>query len=144
GCDMVLGVQWLSTLGDIKWNFQELKMEFVHSNKRLTLRGTTKYLMNMSESVACHSKVEPRLQEIIDAYVEVFAVPTKLPPISAQDHRIPLMPGTQPINIRPYRHPLVQKDAFEAMVKEFLDSGVIKHRQSSFASPVVIVPHPNY
>ncbi|GKA14728.1 reverse transcriptase [Tanacetum coccineum] len=59
--------------------------------------------------------------------------------ISAQDHRIPLMPGTQPINIRPYRHPLVQKDAFEAMVKELLDSGVIKHNQSSFASLVVMV-----
>ncbi|GKB32364.1 putative mitochondrial protein [Tanacetum coccineum] len=96
-------------------------------------------LMNMFESVASHSKVEPRLQEIIGAYVEVFAVPTKPPPIRSQDHRIPLMPGTQPINIRPYRHPPVQKDAFEAMVKEFLDFGVIKHKQSSFASSVVMV-----
>ncbi|GKE48978.1 retrotransposon-related protein, partial [Tanacetum coccineum] len=172
GCDMVLGVQWLSTLGDIKLNFQELKIEFVHDSKRLTLRGTTKsvthwldarrqiekvenqrnaelmmmsvypntglQLMNVSESVASNSKVEPRLQEVIDAYVEVFAVPTKLPPPRSQDHRIPLMPGTQPVNIKPYRHPPMQKDAIEAMVKELLDAGVIKHNQSSFASPVVM------
>nr|GFB87581.1 retroviral aspartyl protease [Tanacetum cinerariifolium] len=28
GCELVLGIQWLSTLGNIQWNFQELKMEF--------------------------------------------------------------------------------------------------------------------
>nr|GEV76766.1 hypothetical protein [Tanacetum cinerariifolium] len=79
-----------------------------------------------------------RFREIIGAYVEVFAVPTKLPPIRSRDHRIPLMPETQPVNIRPYRHPPVQKDAIEAMVKELLDSGVIKHNRSSFASHVVM------
>ncbi|GKC88687.1 gypsy/ty3 retroelement polyprotein [Tanacetum coccineum] len=95
-----------------------------------TLNGTFK---------TSNPKVEPRLHEIIDAYVEVFAVPTKLPPLRSQDHKIPLMHGTQPVNIRPYRHPPVQKDAIEAMVKELLDAGVIKHSQSSFASHVVMV-----
>ncbi|GJX75666.1 reverse transcriptase [Tanacetum coccineum] len=94
--------------------------------------------MTIEESVQTKAKVKPRLQEVINAYAEVFAVLKKLPPVRSQDHRIPLMPGTQPVNIRPYRHPLVQKDAIEAMVKELLDSGVIKHSQSSFASPVVM------
>ncbi|GKD50173.1 reverse transcriptase, partial [Tanacetum coccineum] len=30
GCEMVLGIQWLSTLGDILSNFKELRMEFKH------------------------------------------------------------------------------------------------------------------
>ncbi|GKA03550.1 hypothetical protein Tco_0676331 [Tanacetum coccineum] len=59
--------------------------------------------------------------------------------VSFSDHSIPLMPGTQPVNIKPYRNPPVQKDAIEAMVKELLKSGVIKHSQSSFAYPVVMV-----
>ena len=38
-CDMVLGVQWLSTLGTIQWSFQTLHMEFYFNNKRHVLGG---------------------------------------------------------------------------------------------------------
>lgn len=41
GYDMVLGVQWLSTLGDIIWNFNTLKMEFIYNNQRVVLRGAS-------------------------------------------------------------------------------------------------------
>ena len=38
-CDMVLGIQWLSQLGAIQWNFQTLQMEFYWKGKRHVLRG---------------------------------------------------------------------------------------------------------
>ncbi|GJS84167.1 putative mitochondrial protein [Tanacetum coccineum] len=98
--------------------------------------NTGLHLMIMEETVLIKVKVEPRLHEVIDAHVEMFAVPNKLPSVRTQDHRIPFMPCTQPVNIKPYRHHPVQKDAIEAMVRELLDSGVIKHSQSSFASLV--------
>ena len=40
GCEVVLGMQWLSTLGDVKWNFAELRMEFVQKGKKVVLRGS--------------------------------------------------------------------------------------------------------
>lgn len=40
GCDMVLGIQWLVTLGDIMWNFSDLKMVIPNGNKKVVLRGT--------------------------------------------------------------------------------------------------------
>nr|GEX39494.1 zinc finger, CCHC-type [Tanacetum cinerariifolium] len=44
-----------------------------------------------------------------------------------------------PVYVRPYRHPPTQKDAIKSMVKELLESGVIRESQSSFAYPVVMV-----
>ncbi|GKA36292.1 hypothetical protein Tco_0722783 [Tanacetum coccineum] len=68
-----------------------------------------------------------------------LGVPKCLPPKRGYDHKIPLKEGTQPINIRPYRLPSVQKDVIGAMVEELLKSGVIRHSQTSFSSPVVMV-----
>lgn len=39
GCDMVLRVQWLTTLGPVLWDFKELRMEFQHQGKKHVLRG---------------------------------------------------------------------------------------------------------
>ncbi|KAF8409892.1 hypothetical protein HHK36_002410 [Tetracentron sinense] len=39
GCDMVLGVQCLSTLGPIMWDFEKLRMEFTSYGRQHVLRG---------------------------------------------------------------------------------------------------------
>ena len=39
GCEMVLGIQWLSTLGDILWNFKQLKMSFTLNGIAYQLQG---------------------------------------------------------------------------------------------------------
>ncbi|XP_074336044.1 uncharacterized protein LOC141673210 [Apium graveolens] len=38
-CDMVLGIQWLSTLGNINWDFKKLVMELVFDDKVVKLKG---------------------------------------------------------------------------------------------------------
>nr|GEU82599.1 hypothetical protein [Tanacetum cinerariifolium] len=86
----------------------ELMMMSIYPNTGLQL-------MSMKEVDQTDTKVDPKIQEVLDKYAEVFVVPNKLPLVRSNDHRIPLMPGTQPVNIRPYRHPHVQKDAIEAM-----------------------------
>ncbi|GJZ00414.1 retrotransposon-related protein [Tanacetum coccineum] len=110
----------------------ELRILSVYPNTGLTL-------MTASLGKKDDDTINDSLEEVIKSFKDVFKVPKQLPPTRSHDHRIPLLSGTQPINIRPYRHPPVQKDAIELMVKELLESGVIKHSQSSFASPVVMV-----
>ena len=39
GADVVLGVQWLQSLGTIAFNFQELFMKFCAEGKEVELRG---------------------------------------------------------------------------------------------------------
>lgn len=41
-CDLVLGVQWLVTLGPIWWDFSNLRMEFLLGGVKHVLRGVTK------------------------------------------------------------------------------------------------------
>ncbi|XP_021773518.1 uncharacterized protein LOC110737466 [Chenopodium quinoa] len=41
GSNMVLGIQWFSTLGPILWDFKNLTMEFKLNQKKVKLRGAT-------------------------------------------------------------------------------------------------------
>ena len=48
GCDMVLGIQWLRTLGPILWDFLNLTMQFVYEERTYLLEGLAS---NMNFSV---------------------------------------------------------------------------------------------
>ncbi|GKC64856.1 hypothetical protein Tco_1097454, partial [Tanacetum coccineum] len=90
------------------------------------------------------AEISPRLTaQVLTQFDEVFEVPKGLPPQRSHDHQIPLMQNTPPINVRPYRHPPNQKDAIEGMVKELMDSRVIRASQSPFSSPIVMVKKKN-
>ncbi|GKD28900.1 putative mitochondrial protein [Tanacetum coccineum] len=76
---------------------------------------------------------------LLKEYEDVFAVPTTLPPQRTCDHKIPLKEGTQPINIRPYRHPPTQKDDIEVMVNELLESRAVEQQtiKDKFHVPII-------
>jgi len=44
-----------------------------------------------------------------------------------------------PVNIRPYRYPLKQKDIIEKLMEEILSNGITQPSCSSYASLVVLV-----
>lgn len=61
------------------------------------------------------------VQSIISHFPDVFAKPTTLPPERDCDHRIPLMPGAQPVNIRAYKHKPELKTEIECQVSQDRD-----------------------
>ncbi|GJT12095.1 putative mitochondrial protein [Tanacetum coccineum] len=66
----------------------------------------------------------------------MFTDPISLPPFrEGFDHKITLREGANPINLRPYRYPLLQKDVIEQLTKELLE----QPSNSAFASPVALV-----
>jgi hypothetical protein len=79
------------------------------------------------------------LSSILQEYEDVFQEPKGLPPARSHDHSITLQPGAQPVSVQPYRYPYYQKEEIEKIVKELLDSGVIRHSHSPFSSPVLLV-----
>lgn len=50
-----------------------------------------------------------QVTQVLEKFTDVFEVPKELPPHRPHDHRIVLQESTQPVNIRPYRHPLAKK-----------------------------------
>ncbi|CAM8990762.1 unnamed protein product [Rhodiola kirilowii] len=79
------------------------------------------------------------LSGLLREFARIFATPKGLPPQRAHDHRVPLLPGSTPVNVRPYRYPWCQKIEIERLVAEMLQEGLIKPSTSPFSSPVLLV-----
>ncbi|PHT56849.1 hypothetical protein CQW23_05335 [Capsicum baccatum] len=116
----------------------ELCMMFVGVLKEYNQDGTSGSLLFMEPAIDECSHQED-LTPLLDQYNDLFEVPKGLPLAKEQDHKITFQEGTSPINIRPYRYPIIQKDEIEKMVDEMLELGVIRHSTSPFSSPIVMV-----
>eukprot|EP00253_Pinus_taeda_P032615 PITA_32615 len=135
GADVVLGVQWLQSLGKPR--------------KIISSNGITKLLKKEQSSVIAQlcsldvstleSSISPDLQKVLNNHSKAFETPKGLPTIHDHDHAIHLIPGSVPPNIRPYRYPYAQKSEIERMVVEMLEVGIIQLNQSSFSALVVLV-----
>ncbi|XP_026452244.1 uncharacterized protein LOC113352661 [Papaver somniferum] len=163
GCDIVLGADWLKTLGNVMFNFPKLTISFTHLGTNITLTGiSTKssFMMVNGQVVQKFIKyhtpafvgqffaisAEPPLTPIpspvhavLDQFHDVFVEPTQLPTQRSLDHRIPLKPSSQTINLIPYKCPHIHKAVVESLVEEMLNSGVIQDSHSPFASPILLV-----
>eukprot|EP00253_Pinus_taeda_P029589 PITA_29589 len=109
GVDVVLGVQWLQSLGTIAFKFQELFMKFYAEGNEVELRG-----------------IAGKLGKIISS--------NSMTKLLKKEQR-----GSVPPNIRLYKYPYSQKSEIERMVAEILEASVIQPSQSSFSTLVVLV-----
>jgi hypothetical protein len=109
GCGIVLGTQWLSTLGVISWDFKNLMMGFKHEGKQVWLQGlkespnmiqgsknfkskaTMKGLLLQIvpyELAALQEEVPPPIRELLEEFPQVFKEPKGLPPKRGHKHQI--------------------------------------------------------
>lgn len=159
-CPIVLGVQWLKTLGPIEIDFQNLTLGFHHAgsaHKLQGLQGSDLTALKANELMGIQgialllqvNRVEaelsstsspcPAVQQVLTEYEQVFQEPKELPPRRFHDHGIPLIPGAKPVSSRPYRQPYLQKTEIEKQVIELLRDGLIRPSHSPFSSPVLLV-----
>jgi len=101
GYELVLGCQWLCTLGPVLWDFKLKTMTFWQDAHRVRWHGVGSTPLPMLSALATVDILERLLQEFSD----LFAEPTGLPPQRHLDHRIHLAPDTAPVAVRPYRYP---------------------------------------
>ncbi|XP_061968341.1 uncharacterized protein LOC133691764 [Populus nigra] len=162
-CQVVLGVQWLETLGPIEMDFKKLTMSYKTHGEKHTfyglkhtghaaftekefhgLQGNGFFLQIIpSHSIIDSSSHPPELKALLSEFSQVFEEPTGLPPQRAKDHHIPLQPNSSPVSVRPYRYPYYQKTEIEKMVQDLLKYELIRPSNSPFSSPVLLVKKAN-
>jgi len=161
GCDVVLGIEWLRTLGPVLWDFSKLTLQYTLAGHKVCLQGlspTEFSLADGAQFAKCSlsfikgfflqitslgpdldfSSVPDSIQQLLHQFQQVFAEPQGLPPPRSRDHKI-LLKEDKPVSVRPYRYPYFQKAEIEHIVQELLTSGVIQPSQSPFSSPVLLV-----
>lgn len=161
GLDVVLGVQWLESLGSVVCNWKQLTMDFDWDNAKRRLQGLdpqTIQATTLSEvakdmkqghnvfaiclylnNEESYTVAPASMRSLLEEYSELFVEPKQLPPTREIDHQITLKEGTEPINVRPYRYAYFQKAEIERQVNEMLSSGLIRPSTSPFSSPVLLV-----
>lgn len=171
GIDVVLGISWLATVGEMRIDWKKQVMSFQLGEKWVEIRGANaqnvtqvalqsfitrpRRLINgllMSGDIQAavpegelkecrrNSEVQQKeLSALLMRYDEVFKEPQGLPPKRKKEHAIVLAEGQGLVNVRPYRYPHHQKNEIEKQVKEMLQSGIIRHSQSAYSSPVILV-----
>lgn len=108
GCDVVLGIQWLLTLGSIFWNFASLTMQFEYVGKVCTLQdllpgglhmvteaerpkcfsilgqGPRLVLLSTSEHITLNLPTQilhADIERLLVEFGDTFQLPNGLPPV---------------------------------------------------------------
>ncbi|XP_050906359.1 uncharacterized protein LOC127120018 [Lathyrus oleraceus] len=166
GVDVVVGMSWLKSLGDMIVNWKKQTMEFWHEGKWVMLRGiegTSEAISALQSIIGKASKGygnkgwsldaklsttegqteavlgQSDMQGVLKSFEDVFQEPKGLPPRRSRDHAINLLSRQGAVNVRPYRYPHHQKNEIEKQIKEMLKVGIIQHSCSAFSSPVILV-----
>ncbi|KAF7810715.1 Retrovirus-related Pol polyprotein from transposon 17.6 [Senna tora] len=152
--DVILGIEWLESLGEVSVNWRRLTMKYKEGEKEVSLKGDASlartevafktvmksvrkggqgYLIELGKVEAQteeEGEIDEKIQWILNGFSEVCNPLQGLPPSRNRDHAILIKEGSQPPNIRPYRYPHSQKAEIEKLVKEMLEAGIIRPSSS--------------
>lgn len=156
--DVVLGIQWLRTLGKCEADWENQELSFMKEKGKVTLVGDrdirckSPKLESISSGFEFHEmgikdtatgqgteQMPETIVRVLEEYSTVFQEPTQLPPERGFEHSIRLIEGAGAVAVRPYPYPQAHMTIIEQMVKQMLDSGVIRPSKSPYASPILLV-----
>ena len=133
GTEMVLGMDWLSSLGKIEADFRAMTLQWKVGGRswkmvgdpslcraQATWKTTMKALKEDGEGYYIASNMQQPVKEVAESileqikgvlqeFPEVFQLPKGLSPEREQDHAINLKEHAEIPNICPYRYPLSKK-----------------------------------
>jgi hypothetical protein len=134
--EMILGVQWLESLGLVLWDFTHRTLLFCRDGRKIHWSASIPP-EPLGPAVAAVS--DDVLGDLLLRFEPLFAEPSGLLPQRHRCHQIRLVPGTPPVAVRPYRYAHHQKQELEQQCATMLKQGVIRASSSAFTAPVLLV-----
>ncbi|XP_047979104.1 uncharacterized protein LOC125221023 [Salvia hispanica] len=157
GPDIILGMEWLESLGRVTHDYVARTMEFYKDDSLVILRGGLSLphqisvnalatLLDLFEIVAVPPPPQPTVTEqpifqadlpqqilrVLSDFAAVFGQPEGMPPSRQFDHRIHLLTDSKPVNVRPYRYPYFQKQETEKQVGAMLEQASFNLKDGTF------------
>ncbi|OIT36196.1 putative mitochondrial protein, partial [Nicotiana attenuata] len=160
GCDIVFGMDWIDTVTPFLLSTRPLGISFYKEAKLITLLGQVEYdpvttvnernldrmvkkgqcnylaQLMMVSSKEAQEQIPEQIQALLGHFDLIFQEPKGLPSKRECDHAIELLPGSKPVNLRPYRYSFEQKNAIEKIISE-ISPVVCKKSKCTFAQPKV-------
>nr|GMD93470.1 putative mitochondrial protein [Ipomoea batatas] len=115
GFDLVLGIQWLSTLGPIWWDFNSLTMQFRLERKLVSWSSNTPHALAAISSLLPASNKDI-LNVLLLEFDPLFREVSTLSPSRSCDHRIVLSAGSDPVTICPYSLTIINSIALDSSI----------------------------
>ena len=161
--EFVLELAWLDKLGEVSTNFRDFCLYIPAGNTWLKLQGDVELcygnvtlcsavqslhegdnvfmvqLWPMRVDIMDSRDIPTEVQQVLDSFSTIFQPLQGLPPNRTHDHAIPLKEGVNIPNIRSYHYPHYENKVIEEMVREMLDSRIIKPSTSPYTSPILLV-----
>ncbi|XP_023907750.1 uncharacterized protein LOC112019466 [Quercus suber] len=129
GCDLVLGTQWLRTLGLIQWDFNLLTMAFQWLGKTVVLKGLRPSHSSLQDASQFFKK--PAMKGLLlQITAQLFTAEPTLPVLELE-------------SLLEEFAAMFEKTEIEKIVKELLEVGSIRPSQSPFSSLVLVVGKAN-
>ncbi|CAA0359373.1 unnamed protein product [Arabidopsis thaliana] len=134
GLDVILGIQWLETLGPTLCDWKAHTMQFNWAGQKHTLHGLTGpkiqqapwvevakearlgqtlFALSLTTDAATVRPEPEELRRLLHEFDLVFQTPSELPPTRDMEHHIVLKEGSDPVNVWPYRYAYFQKAEIE-------------------------------
>lgn len=147
--DMILGLDWLASFSPMQVHWDQKWISIPYEGSAAVLLGDIPSLPAGSVLQLCLIQADtpelpattlpPAVQSLVTEFASLFVPLSGLPPSRHCDHAIPLIPGAQPVFVRPYHYAPLLKNEIERQVSDMLQQGLIQKSTSAFASPVLLV-----
>jgi len=164
--DVILREAWLVTLGEVKTNWKELQMSFMHYGQNIVTKEDLSLSKTLISAKSLKKIVKSEvgkisvmwgmeqmhiikqeftreqwnwLQELLLVFHGGFQEQKGIPPTRDYDHQIPIEVGVDLVNVRPYRYSHVLTNKIEPQVINMLALGIIRPSNSPYSSPIILV-----